>query len=66
MTKEWYDKYYGNKETEEFRKWWIENYARISRWDNNPEKYYDRRAYALLGWLAAKENNTGEDEYIGG
>jgi len=56
MTGEWYNKYYGDKETEDFNKWWIKNYHRISRWDNNPEKYYDCRAYTLLGWLAALDS----------
>jgi hypothetical protein len=55
----WYDKNWYNKETHEFNEWWETWYGGTSLYIvDNPdevEEYYRRKAFALAGWLARKE-----------
>lgn len=50
----WYDKHWLNRETDDFRRWFLTYYGPPEDYDEQGE-YWTRRGFALIGWLAALE-----------
>lgn len=54
----WFDRYWTAKVTPQFAKWWKGRYGLPTAYpDASDERheYFTRMAFALMGWLAAKD-----------
>jgi hypothetical protein len=54
----WFDRYWADKVTEEFAAWWVGHYGPPLTYcmtAAEQHEYWSRMAFALQGWLAAKE-----------
>jgi len=48
----WYEKFWANRETEEFNSWYNRYYKPPEEYpEEEMEEYYKRKAFALIGWL---------------
>lgn len=60
MGKEWYDEHHKNKETPKLLSWFINFYGKSDDYEDiesEQDEYWIRRGFALMGWIAAKEDN---------
>lgn len=54
---DWYEMYHRENETDDFLEWWVNYYGNPSDYEDTEEEqdeYWTRRAFALLGFRAAK------------
>ena len=68
MTTDWYEKHYRKKETPEFVRWFEEVYGRTEHFsdhESDPDEYWTRRAFALLGWRGSIEHAKQQEKKTG-
>ena len=56
--KDWYNRHWEKKETQEFNEWFAGEYGNPGGFVSEPEEqyeYYVRKAFALMGWLGREK-----------
>ena len=65
LAKLWYSEYHIDKEPKEFTDWFLSQMEPTQPDNSWPEvmhvRYWERRAYALMGWLAAAKDGESND-----
>ena len=58
----WYEIYYIHSEPKEFAEWFSREFSEVEPEPDWPDilhiRYWERRAYALMGWLASEKKEN--------